>query len=400
MKILSIETSCDETAISLMECGGDLNSPNFSVLGNMIASQAELHAQYGGVFPAMAKREHAKNIWPVCEKVLKEAELFNTQTNSSISEDKQHQLKEILAREENLYEIFLNEIAQLEKPDIDYIGVTTGPGLEPALWVGISFAKALGILWDIPVLPVNHMEGHILSVLLAPDAREVTFPALSLLISGGHTELVLIKSWGDYTKIGHTLDDAIGEAFDKVARILGLPYPGGPHISRLAKIHREQFPQFEPVKKLPRPMIHTKDFDFSFSGIKTAVLYTVEGQKQQPGMTHEFVLDETTKQAIARDFEDAVTEVLVHKTMGAMKEYGCETLIVGGGVSANTYIKAVLTKKVLELNENAKVYFPEQDLSTDNSLMIGIATYFTILKQKTATSEQEINLVARGGWSL
>src|SRR3989344_8160793 len=208
MKILAIETYCDETAVTLLDISGMLEKPDIKVLGNTLLSQVALHEKYGGVYPNLAKREHEKNLPPLLEKTLKEA-------GYDMSE------------------------AELRTNDIDYIAVTEGPGLEPALWVGINFATELGKKWNKPVVPVNHMEGHIFSVLYKMLNTEcLTLPALALLVSGGHTELVVVKDFGNYKIIGQTLDDAVGEAFDKVARMLGLPYPGGPEISKLAELSR------------------------------------------------------------------------------------------------------------------------------------------------------------------
>ena len=285
-------------------------------------------------------------------------------------------------------------LEHIEKPNIDYISVTAGPGLEPALWVGISFARALGVAWNIPVIPANHMEGHIVSPLLSihPSAsghspqgeNPVVFPALALLISGGHTELVLIKNWLDYTVIGRTRDDAVGEAFDKVARLLSLPYPGGPHVSKLAEEARVA--HTTPSVKLPRPMLKTKDFDFSFSGIKTAVLYSV--QKQIP-------LSEEIKKEYALEFENAVTEVLVAKTKRALDEYTIKTLILGGGVVANTYIRKEFQKMVDEFG-GVKLLIPAIKDSTDNAVMIAAAGYLHIL----AGTKLPDNFVAKGNLSF
>lgn len=370
MKILSIETSCDETAIAILEVKGFF-SPTCTVIAHGVASQASLHAQYGGVFPAMAKREHAKNIAPLTAHVFKEANLFNTinQTNPFSLQE----IERILEREPELFAEFQKTFTDIAKPDIDRIAVTIGPGLEPALWVGINFARALSTFWNIPVVPVNHMEGHVLSTALTPDTKSFKirtlkkqFPSLSLLVSGGHTELVLAKRIGDYTILGQTRDDAVGEAFDKVARMLDLPYPGGPEISRLAKEAREKYDSKDRAKiTLPRPMLHSPDFDFSFSGIKTAVLYMVRDMKK---------MTEKNKALIAVEFEDSAIEVLVAKTLRAAKKYKTKQIIVGGGVAANTHLRETLTEK--SVAQNIHVVFPTRELSTDNAVMIGIAGYF------------------------
>lgn len=364
MRILAIETSCDETAIAIVDVKKQGNSASakalarqrkvkFKILGNEISSQAILHAQYGGVFPALAKREHQKNLPIVFEKVLKQAKM------------------------------------KMEK--IDFIAVTSGPGLEPALWTGIVFARELSEKYKIPVVPVNHMEGHIFSIFpkkgktFTVDLNQKIFPMLSLLVSGGHTELVLVKNNMKYKKIGSTRDDASGEAFDKVARMLDLPYPGGPAISRLAGIERmERENTISNEILLPRPMIYSKDYDFSFSGLKTAVLYMIRDlKKENPNILQ----NDKIKQIIAREFEDAVIEVLVYKTIKAIKEYKIKTLVVGGGVSANKYLQKTMTKEIKKLRKsdflNIKVYFPSRELTGDNALMIAIAGYFGIKNKKS-----------------
>jgi len=406
MRILGIETSCDETAVCLLEAKGDFGPAfEWKILGNALISQAALHAEFGGVFPNLAKREHAKNLVPLLERTLKESSQpavgSGKLTNSQLST-----LNSILEREPELHASLIPFLKRHEKPDIDAIAVTYGPGLEPALWVGINFAKALSAVWDIPIVAVNHMEGHIVIGMLANDegVREqvsgarpktyslepITFPILALLISGGHTELVLSKEFGVYKVIGQTRDDAAGEAFDKVARLLGLGYPGGPEVSRLAaESRREGIPLHTPA--LPRPMLHAPsakgsggpredNFDFSFSGLKTAVRRLVEDKE---------VSDED-RMGIAREFEDAVTEVLVSKTMRAVEEYGANTVVVGGGVSANTYIRSSLSSQ-LEAR-SSKLLLPPPELATDNAIMIALAGYFHALKKEfTEPSELAAN---------
>ncbi len=371
VRILSIETSCDETAVSLLEFKTE---KNFKILGNALYSQIEKHKEFGGVFPMLAKREHGKNLVPLLIKVLQDSQLYN-EKNSEIDED---EINKQLDREPELLEQFIKEIPKIDRPKIDAIAVTEGPGLEPALWVGINFAKALSVTWNIPIIPINHMEGHIISALIKSNTdgsfnlNEIEFPALSLLISGGHTQLVLVKNIGDYQIVGDTRDDAIGEAFDKVARILGLPYPGGPEISRLAQSARDK--NLDTSKyKLPRPMINSNDFDFSFSGIKTAVLYMT---KKIGNLTDEI------KESIAKEFEDAVTEVLIKKITVAISKYNIKTLITGGGVIANRYIK----EKINELVK-IKSIFPSHELSTDNSIMIGVAGFIRFEEKIINTSD-------------
>ncbi len=273
MIILSIETSCDETAISIVEVVGDFPNAKYEVLGNALFSQIDIHREFGGVFPTIAKREHIATILPMLEKALNQAG-FEPVFTPDLNPEEIINIQTILNRENGLAEQILHFHKKIGKPAIDVIAVTSGPGLEPALWVGINFAKALSYLWNVPVIPVDHMEGHILaSVFDNHKLPELKFPALALLVSGGHTEMILMENWGKYKKIGQTRDDAVGEAFDKVARLINVPYPGGPEIGRLAKEARERnLPIFE---MFTRPMLHSDDFDFSFSGLKTAVRYSV-----------------------------------------------------------------------------------------------------------------------------
>jgi N6-L-threonylcarbamoyladenine synthase len=371
MNILAIETSCDETAISILDFQNTDKKITVKILSNIVRSQIDIHKEYGGVYPNLAKREHAKNLPIIFLENLKDSNLYS-QKSSVVDESVKRTITELLTREGDLAQEILNIAEEIEKPNIDAITVTTGPGLEPALWVGINFAKALSLIWNIPVMPVNHMEGHVLSTLLDSSrtdeqelrVHEIGLPALSLLISGGHTELVLTQDMIHYEKIGETRDDAIGEAFDKTARLLGLPYPGGPKISELAHEGEK-----DDRITLPRPMIHTDDFDFSFSGIKTSVLYLVKKLGE---------LNEQTKKNVAREFQEAVTEVLIAKTKRALGQFGAKTLIVGGGVSANDFIKEHLQTMVTEFFPETKLFVPDKHLSTDNSLMIGIAGYLQI----------------------
>jgi len=337
MKILAIETSCDDTCIAIIEVKELTKNTSFKILSSVVQSQ-DIHNQYGGVFPMMAKREHIKNIGPVYEEAMRKA----------------------------------------KNPRIDAIAVTVGPGLEPALWVGITFAQDLAKKIGVKVIPVNHMEGHVLSILVNKNKtftynkNTLQFPLLSLLVSGGHTELVLVKEFGKYKIIGQTRDDAAGEAFDKVARMLGLPYPGGPEISKLAEAERKN--KQEGII-LPRPMIYSKDYDFSFSGLKTAVLYMIRDLPKGKFNTK-------MKSKIAKEFEDAVIEVLTTKTIRAVKEYKVRSLIVGGGVSANTYLQKTLKKKLKEVDVDIPLHLPTKSLSTDNALMIAIAGYFQYKNKK------------------
>ena len=371
MKVLGIETSADDTGIALIEAEGEFGfgSPEpsakaatdfrFEVLSNLVSSQT-VHAQYGGIYPNLAKSEHAKNL-----------------------------------------PLLLQRISMSHFDNVDVIAVTVGPGLEPCLWEGVEFAKKLSAELNVPVVPVNHMEGHILVSLLRHEESEkrkakseksavryslfaIRFPAIALLISGGHTELVLMKAFGQYQYLGRTRDDAVGEAFDKVARMLDLPYPGGPAISALAQEARSQ--KREADFSLPRPMMHEDNYDFSFAGLKTAVLRFVE--KNKP-------LTEELKTQVAREFEDAAADVLVAKTLRAAEEYGVETVIVGGGVSANAHIRLRLADALAKAG--TKLLLCPLEFSGDNALMIALAGYFHALKNEFSEVK---NLHANGTLKL
>lgn len=393
MKILAIETSCDETAIAILSVKGLLKK-KFSVEAHQVASQIELHRKYGGVFPMMAKREHSRNIIPLFLETLTEAGLLGSLVSKSPWKlNFQVKITKMLEREPEMLVQFLEEIPKIDRPNIDRIAVTVGPGLEPALWVGINFAKALSLAWKIPLVPVNHMEGHVLSVLIPKNEKEFTLtkgsfrlPALSLLVSGGHTEIVLMKKIGAYAVVGQTRDDAAGEAFDKVARMMELPYPGGPEISRLAEHARST--GVTASFAFPRPMLGSGDFDFSFSGLKTSVLYHLRDMKKSGEE-----LTENAKGEIALAFEDAVIDVLVKKTMAAAKKYGAKSIIAGGGVSANKHLAETLTAAARQLDIAA--IFPAKELTTDNAIMIGLAGYFG-----TSVPLDSQKLTARGTMPL
>lgn len=381
MKILSIETSCDETAISIVEATGDFPNAEYMILGNSLRSQINLHREYGGVFPNLAKRDHAAIITTLLKLTTTEANLPGKPR--TLSDAEKLNLAELLQREHDLAQELINYVEGEGLPDIDIISVTTGPGLEPALWVGLNFAKALSFLTKVPVVPANHMEGHIFASLFKSNhLAPVSFPAMALLISGGHTELILMPSWHQYEKVGQTRDDAVGEAFDKVARLLGLPYPGGPEINRLANEARTlNLPEFT---KLPHPMLDSDNLDFSFSGLKTAVRYAIEGKE----------LSATDKQAIARDFEDVVTEVLLHKAELAINKYGVKTIILGGGVSANQNIRDNFADFFNREYPELTLYFPDPNLSTDNSIMIAFVGHAHA--GQAVPEDQAINLRAEG----
>ena len=328
MKLLAIETSCDETGIALVEGVKNGNTISFHILKNALLSQAALHAEFGGVFPNLAKREHQKNL-PI------------------------------------LYEQFKDDA-------FDAVVVTAGPGLEPALWQGVEFAKGVATEHQVLLIPVNHLEGHLISSLvhhssilqnteIDGELRDVRVPVLALLISGGHTEFVLMREWFQYKVIGRTLDDAVGEAFDKVARMLGLPYPGGPHISKHASHAREH--KIESNIKLPRPMIGTDSCDVSFSGLKTAALYALRG----------VTLTEDQKAAFAREFEEATADVFVAKTRRALEETNAQTFVIGGGVAANAHIRECLVHLLADEFPYVEIRLPELSITGDNAIMIAEA---------------------------
>jgi N6-L-threonylcarbamoyladenine synthase len=344
VKILAIETSCDETGIALLEGTKHGETLEFKTIKAALLSQARLHAEYGGVFPTLAKREHTKNL-PI------------------------------------LFKEFSDET-------FDAVAVTSGPGLEPALWTGIEFATALAKERGVPLLPVNHMEGHIVSSLAERTGdtsriQDVQFPILALLISGGHTELVLMREWFTYELLGRTLDDAVGEAFDKVARMLNLPYPGGPEISKLATEARKKLPEkgemyttptpFSETFSLPRPMLNTDSCDMSFSGLKTAVLYAV----RDLGGMHR--MSQAEQAAFATEFENAVAEVLCTKTRRALNESGAKTFVIGGGVAANRYIREELQKMILDEFPDVEFRLPHLSITGDNAIMIGEAALAHLL---------------------
>ncbi len=408
MKILAIETSCDETGISVIDASGSFENFKCSVLADELLSQASLHAEYGGVFPNLAKREHSRNLVPLLKKVLGiNYGIFNFQPACAgrflifkqLPKSKTEKIKEILGREPELAKQLLKFLRNTKKPEVDAIAVTYGPGLAPALWVGVNFARALSIAWSIPIVPVNHMEGHVFSALLRTEnnfqfstclRRQVfnfQFPAVALLISGGHTQLVLMRDWFKYELLGETRDDAVGEAFDKVARLLGLPYPGGPEISKLAEEARSS--KLEPLSsKLPRPMIDTDDYDFSFAGLKTAVLTLTKKLGE---------LSEVQKKQIAREFEDATADVLLQKVARALAETGAKTLILGGGVAANSHINKRIAEALKDEFREVEMFTPARGLTGDNALMIAVAGYFRTLSGEYVAQE---DLVAEANLTL
>jgi N6-L-threonylcarbamoyladenine synthase len=395
MKILAIETSCDETAVSILEGIETAHGTTFAILGNALLSQIDIHKEYGGVFPALAKRAHAENLVPLLSASLEEAEMLREDTQS-IPDEMRTRVSEMLVREPELADALFAFLDETEVPEIDAIAVTYGPGLEPALWVGVNLARALSIAWDKPLVGANHLEGHILSSLLVEERERVftltppPLPLVSLVISGGHTELVVTKEWSagtsrlSYQKIGETRDDAVGEAYDKVARMMGLPYPGGPEVSRLADEAREA--GLTAPFKLPRPMLDSGDLDFSFSGLKTAVLYLIKEKGE---------LGEDDKRMIALEFETAVANVLWKKTEQALTDTGAQSLLIGGGVSANDNLRQMFAKKAKE--RGVEYHLPHVSLTGDNAIMIAVAGYYRAME---GTYADVATLRADGNLSL
>lgn len=383
MKILGIETSCDETAIAVLE----IRHEKFLVLSNIISSQVKVHAPYGGVVPSLAKREHEKNLVPILLAALKDSGISKIKLRIK----KKPIINSILEREPVLLKQFTKCILPLKITDIDLIAVTSGPGLEPALWSGINFAKALAKLWRKPLIGVNHLEGHIYSNWLPPvvginyKLSAISFPILNLVVSGGHTMLVFMRDHGKYKLLGETRDDAAGEAFDKVARMLGLGYPGGPAISAIAE--QPIIKNRQSVIKLPRPMLNAKNYDFSFSGLKTAVFYLVkdiEKRNKKP-------IKQLSKlrSAIAKEFQNAVTEVLIKKTLHAAKEYKVSSVMLSGGVSANKLLRETLAREIQNKLPATNYQQPDLTYTGDNAAMIALAGYFRYIKNK-ATLKKDI----------
>lgn len=370
MKILAIETSCDDTGIAILDVN---DNGGFNVLSNIVSSQIQIHKKYGGVFPALAKREHQKNLVPTFVKALEEAGLLKTKLAGNFATAKKPDFAEILVREPELLKKLVPFLKKYSKSDIDLISVTNGPGLEPCLWVGVNFAKTLAYYWNIPVVEVNHIKAHIFVNMLGDkkinELTQKDFPTLCLVVSGGHTQLFLMRDFGQYEIIGETRDDAAGECFDKCAKILGLGYPGGPIISKLAS----EFRGGRASTKLPRPMINSKDYDFSFSGLKTAVLYADRKVKNK---------NIKYKKQMAAEIQQAIIDVLIKKAIKAAKDFKVKTIMVGGGVTANKELRKQLSQKIEKDLPGVNYHIPEPALSTDNGLMIAVAGYFRARQKK------------------
>lgn len=368
MKIIGIETSCDETGIAVLQAK-NTKKPDFKLLSNVTASQIKVHEKYGGVYPALAVREHQKNLIPVLKESLKDADLLKSK-KSKISKSKLKTLEKILERDQELLKKTKMFFQEYKKPEVDKIALTIGPGLDPCLWTGINFAKALGFYWDIPIIPVNHIEAHIYANLLPQEkAPEIRFPVIALVVSGGHTQIILIKKLGEYMIVGETRDDAAGECFDKTARILGLPYPGGPAISKQA----EQAKTSKYDINLPRPMILSKNNDFSFSGLKTAVLYDSKKRKTK---SKKYV------QEMSKHVQQAILDVLIKKTIKTAKDFSAKTVLLGGGVAANKELRTQLEQKIKKTLPNTNYLKPNIKYCVDNAAMIAITGFFYRNKTK------------------
>ncbi len=320
MRAIGIETSCDETAVAIYDSERGL-------LAHAVHSQTDLHAEYGGVVPELASRDHVRKLVPLLRRVMAQAATAS--------------------------------------PQVEGVAYTAGPGLVGALLVGAGLARSLAWTWGVPAVGIHHMEGHLLAPMLEPDPP--AFPFVALLVSGGHTQLVRVGGIGDYGLLGQSLDDAAGEAFDKTAKLLGLGYPGGPALARLAL-------EGNPARfRFPRPMTNRPGLDFSFSGLKTFAINTLRATPAVPD----------PRADIARAFEDAVVDTLVIKCRRALRETGLKRLVVAGGVSANARLRQGLNR--FAAGERARVYYPRQEFCTDNGAMIAYAGCLRLLAGEHAS---------------
>jgi N6-L-threonylcarbamoyladenine synthase len=373
MTILSIETSCDDTGISIIKTERkkkQIDFTDFELLSDNVLSQSSIHSPYGGVFPALAKREHQKALIPLLTKGLKNSKLLK-ENKKGLDVKKILKMEKMLERNKELFKNLKEFLKKYDIPEIDEIAVTTGPGLEPCLYTGVNLAKALSFYWSIPIKKVNHIEGHILSNWLSP-IEKIEFPAMALVVSGGNTQLIYMENIGKYKLIGETKDDAAGECFDKTARVLGLPYPGGPSISKKAREFRKK----KYGISLPRPMLLEKNYDFSFSGLKTAVLYDFKKRTGKERTSKEYVSE------MAHQIQRAVIDVLTFKTLRASKDLKVKSIILGGGVSANKE----MTKEFKKLCKKEKLncIIPLSKFSGDNASMIGLTALMSKNAKTTA----------------
>ena len=336
MKVLGIETSCDETGVAIYDS-------EVGLLADCLYSQVEIHAKYGGVIPELASRDHIRKTLPLIEEVI--------------------------------------EKAGIDASEIEGVAYTAGPGLVGALLVGAAIGRTLGMAWDVPTIGVHHMEGHLLAPMLEPEPPE--FPFVALLVSGGHTQLVKVGGIGRYELLGESLDDAAGEAFDKVGKMLGLPYPGGPHVAKLAQ-------SGDPARfNFPRPMINRPGLDFSFSGLKTYVRNTITRLRDESGE-----LAEQDAADIARAFEEAVVNTLSIKCRRALEETGYKKLIIAGGVSANLRLREVLEEAMAKVD--GRLFYAQLKYCTDNGAMIAYAGCQRLL----AGERDDLEIRAQPRWSL
>ena len=325
MKVLGLETSCDETGLAIFD-SEQINSANKGLVGQVLYSQIELHAVYGGVVPELASRDHIRKLVPLLDELLAQCDM--------------------------------------SKNDIDSIAYTKGPGLIGALMTGALFGRSLAFGLGIPAIGVHHMEGHLLAPLMG--ANPPPFPFVSLLVSGGHTQLIAAKGIGEYEILGESIDDAAGECFDKAAKMLGLPYPGGPNIAKLAETGNPN------AYELPRPMLH-RGLDFSFSGMKTAVHNLIKDTPQSGGSGNSADSDPQVRADIAASFQHAMVDTLVKKCVKALKQAGMSRLVIAGGVSANTHLRETLETELTKIN--ATVHYAPPALCTDNGAMIAYAGF-------------------------
>ncbi len=340
MIIIGFESSCDETGVALV-------CTERGLLAHALHSQIAMHQEYGGVVPELASRDHIRRVLPLTREVL--------------------------------------ETAGMAAADIDAVAYTAGPGLAGALLVGASVAQSFAWARGLPAIPIHHLEGHLLSPLLASPKPD--FPFVALLVSGGHTQIMRVGGVGDYHLLGETLDDAAGEAFDKTAKLMGLGYPGGPALAKLAQLGDAT------VYDLPRPMLHSHDLDFSFSGLKTAVMTRVKGMEKAGGQ-----LSPGQRADLAAATEAAIVDVLAAKSIKAVKQTGMKRLVVAGGVGANSHLRSRLAQAMAKLG--GEVFFPPLDLCTDNGAMIAYAAALRVNAGLVDLSDMRHAFTVRPRWDL